>query len=74
MGWYSFAAQYQQAPIAARGNMIDPHWIRRYAELPNRTSSSIMLQSWDTASKEGELNDYSACATLAVSSAKDLCC
>jgi hypothetical protein len=64
MGWYSFAAQYQQAPIAARGNMIDPHWIRRYAELPNRTSSSIMLQSWDTASKEGELNDYSACATL----------
>ena len=43
--------------------MIKRQWVRRYDDLPMRTSSSIILQSWDTALKEDELNDYSACTT-----------
>lgn len=64
MGSFAFAAQYQQAPMSHHGVIIDPKSIRRYDQLPTRTSSSIVLQSWDTASKEGELHDYSACATV----------
>jgi predicted phage terminase large subunit-like protein len=59
-----FAAQFQQAPMPAQGVVINHGWIRRYDQLPARTSSSKIIQSWDTASKEGELNDYSACVTL----------
>ena len=59
-----FAAQYQQAPMPAQGAVINQEWIHRYDQLPARTSSSQIIQSWDTASKEGELNDYSACVTL----------
>jgi predicted phage terminase large subunit-like protein len=64
MGSYSFAAQFQQAPFSRHGSIINPEWICRYDQLPDRTSSSTIMQSWDTASKVGELNDYSACATL----------
>jgi predicted phage terminase large subunit-like protein len=47
-----------------RSASINQGWIHRYDQLPARTSSSQIIQSWDTASKEGELNDYSACVTL----------
>jgi predicted phage terminase large subunit-like protein len=59
-----FAAQFQQAPMPAQGTVINQGWIHRYDQLPARTSSSQIIQSWDTAAKEGELNDYSACVTL----------
>jgi predicted phage terminase large subunit-like protein len=59
-----FAAQFQQAPMPAQGAVINREWIQRYDQLPARTSNSKIIQSWDTASKEGELNDYSACVTL----------
>ncbi len=58
-----FAAQFQQAPMPAQGVMINRGWIHRYDQLP-QTSNRKIIQSWDTASKEGELNDYSACVTL----------
>ncbi len=63
LGADTFAAQYQQAPVPPRGAMIKRDWVRRYDQLPARTSSSQVIQSWDTASKEGEQNDYSACTT-----------
>ena len=58
-----FAAQFQQAPMPAQGAVINHKWIHRFDQLP-QTSNRKIIQSWDTASKEGELNDYSACVTL----------
>ena len=64
IGLHVFAAQYQQAPVQRHGIMIKRESIFRYDDLPAQTSSSFVMQSWDTAAKNGELNDYSACATL----------
>jgi predicted phage terminase large subunit-like protein len=63
MGSDMFAAHYQQEPVPPGGIMIRREWVLRYDQLPSRTSCSIMIQSWDTASKEGELNDYSVSTT-----------
>jgi predicted phage terminase large subunit-like protein len=43
--------------------MIKRDWLRYYepADLPERFS--FVLQSWDTANKSGELNDFSVCTT-----------
>jgi len=59
----TFAAQYQQSPIPPGGVMIQRQWVRYYDQLPERTSSSLVIQSWDTASKDGGLNDWSVCTT-----------
>jgi predicted phage terminase large subunit-like protein len=64
IGTEMFAAQYQQAPVPANSVVMSRDWIRRYERLPEYTSNRKIVQSWDTASKEGELNDYSACVTL----------
>jgi len=58
-----FAAQYQQTPMAPGGNMIKRDWARRYENLPPRTSLTCVLQSYDTASKDGEENHWSVCTT-----------
>jgi predicted phage terminase large subunit-like protein len=57
-----FAAQYQQAPVPPGGGLIKRAWVRRYTQLPDVPYRRI-LQSWDTASKEGVMNDYSVCTT-----------
>jgi predicted phage terminase large subunit-like protein len=64
IGAEMFEAQYQQAPVAADRIGIKQGCIRRYDGQLTRTSASQVIQSWDTASKDGELNDYSACVTL----------
>jgi predicted phage terminase large subunit-like protein len=43
--------------------MIKREWIRRYDVLPTRDSLSQVIQSWDTAAKEGRHNDWSVCTT-----------
>jgi predicted phage terminase large subunit-like protein len=58
-----FAAQYQQNPIPPGGVMIQRRWLRYYDQLPDRTGSFCVIQSWDTASKDGSLNDWSVCTT-----------
>jgi predicted phage terminase large subunit-like protein len=60
----TFAAQYQQSPLRPDSLILNQNWIQRYDQLPTRTSNSKIIQSWDTASKDGELNDYSVCVTL----------
>jgi predicted phage terminase large subunit-like protein len=57
-----FSAQYQQEPMPPEGAMIKRPWVQRYTTLPPRTGSSRVIQSWDTASKGGAENDYSACS------------
>ena len=61
LGPDTFTAQYQQCPIPAEGVMIKREWIQRYDQLPK--GKSDVIQSWDTASKDGGKNDYSVCTT-----------
>lgn len=70
MGTDIFAAQYQQNPLATAGNMIKREWVQHYDNLPYRSSSTHVLQSYDTASKEGGQNDWSVCTTWYVISGK----
>jgi predicted phage terminase large subunit-like protein len=60
LGAETFAAQYQQQPVAPGGAMIKRSWVRRYDQLPK---SGLIIQSWDVANKPGEENDYSVCTT-----------
>lgn len=62
MGEYNFEAQYQQAPTPLGGAMIKTAWLQYYEPGTEPPFSSI-VQSWDTANKPGELNDYSVCTT-----------
>jgi predicted phage terminase large subunit-like protein len=63
-----FAAQYQQAPVPLGGGMIKRIWLRYYEthELPERTYRVKVIQSWDTAAKDGAQNDWSVCTTWLV--------
>jgi predicted phage terminase large subunit-like protein len=63
MGSDTFQAQYQQEPVPPGGNMIKRGWVQPYDQLPVRTGSTRIVQSWDTASKEGGANDWSVCTT-----------
>jgi predicted phage terminase large subunit-like protein len=58
-----FAAQYQQSPVPPGGAMIRREWLRYYDLLPERTYRARIIQSWDTASKDGAQNDWSVCTT-----------
>lgn len=66
LGTRGFAAQYQQQPVPAGGNLIDWAWFRRFDARPPRQPYESIVQSWDTASKVGEMNDYSVCTTWLV--------
>jgi predicted phage terminase large subunit-like protein len=62
-GAYNFASQYQQNPTPVGGSMVKTEWLQYYdvdGPLPDFT---YKLQSWDTANKSGELNDFSVCTT-----------
>ena len=58
-----FAAQYQQAPVPPGGAMIRKRWLRYYDVAPERTYRTKVIQSWDTAAKNGAQNDWSVCTT-----------
>jgi predicted phage terminase large subunit-like protein len=66
MGSAAFSAQYQQAPIPAGGALVRRDWIRRYDRPPERGPRDRIVLSWDCASKDGVLNDYSVCITALV--------
>lgn len=62
-----FAAQYQQTPVPAGGAMIKRDWLRYYDEAPSRDVLGCrIIQSWDTAAKNGAQNDWSVCTTWLV--------
>jgi len=63
LGSFKFSAQYQQNPLPLEGSIIKWSWFRSYDSLPQREPGDIIVQSWDTASKPGESNDYSVCTT-----------
>jgi predicted phage terminase large subunit-like protein len=66
MGPDVFAAQYQQSPVPPGGAMIKRVWLRYYDEVPERTYYAKVIQSWDTAAKDGAQNDWSVCTTWLV--------
>jgi predicted phage terminase large subunit-like protein len=61
---YIFFSQYQQNPIPLEGALIKREWIQYYEQQPERFT--MILQSWDTANKSGELNNFSVCTTWGV--------
>jgi len=63
IGSTAFAAQYQQQPLPAKGNVIKAEWLKVYTELPDK---GILVQSWDTACKTEERHDWSVCITARV--------
>ncbi len=63
MGSATYSAQYQQSPVPAEGLYVKAAWFRRYDRFPDRAPGDMIVQSWDTASKEGVFNDYSVCIT-----------
>jgi predicted phage terminase large subunit-like protein len=67
LGSDAFSAQYQQMPVPPGGAMIKRHWIKRYVNSPPQRERSLILQSWDTASKGGPQNDFSVCTTWSIS-------
>lgn len=56
---FTFDAQYQQSPVPVDGGLIKWSWFRRYRDQPKRGRDAFVVQSWDTASKAEEINDYS---------------
>jgi len=63
MGTAAFSAQYLQRPVPVEGNLVKWEWFQFYASPPAKGADGRIIQSWDTASKAGELNDYSVCTT-----------
>lgn len=70
IGEYNFAGQYQQNPAPKDGGIIKKKWFQTYnkEELLKRISEGsinivALIQSWDTACKIEQHNDYSVCIT-----------
>ena len=63
---YHFSAQYQQNPTPRDGNMIKTEWLKYYEPGKEPGKFDRIFQSWDTANKAGELNDFSVCTTWGV--------
>ena len=66
IGEYEFQSQYQQSPTAREGNVIKREWIRTYASGPLPWPYWSIVQSWDTAIRAGDQNDFSVCTTWMV--------
>lgn len=66
-----FSAQYQQSPVPPDGAMIKRDWLRYYDELPQMSPGDKIIQSWDTASKDGTSNSWSVCTTWLVTKKGD---
>jgi predicted phage terminase large subunit-like protein len=66
MGSMEFAAQYQQAPVPAGGNLIKWQWFKTFEDPPQPLPGDRIIVSWDTAMSSNELADYSACVVLLV--------
>ena len=48
------------------GGIVKWDWFHTYGVAPAQTAGDRIIQSWDTASKADEANDYSVCTTWLV--------
>lgn len=60
----AFAAQYQQQPVAAGGNLVKPEWLS-YVDT-SLSNARLIVQSWDTATALSESAAFSVCLTWRV--------
>ena len=60
---YNFVAQYQQNPEPPSGVIVKRQWLRFYDERDKPDSFDQIMQSWDTATKDTELSNFSVCTT-----------
>jgi predicted phage terminase large subunit-like protein len=65
-GSYVFAAQYQQRPAPLEGGLVKWEWFKTYDTPPIRQPNDQIVQSWDTAIRAEDANDYSVCTTWLV--------
>lgn len=79
LGSYRYAAEIQQRPAPIEGGIIKLSWWKYY-ELIKDIQGNILsprfdfiYQSWDTAFKEGQENDYSVCTTWGYSPTVGYC-
>jgi predicted phage terminase large subunit-like protein len=68
MGRWKYASQYQQDPIPEGGSIFLRDWfMHRFPRddrgIPLGAPLRMIIQSWDTAAKKKESNDYWACTT-----------
>lgn len=68
LGSYVFAAQYQQRPAPLGGGLVKWSWFKIFTSAPLQKPGDRIVQSWDTASKATEANDWSVCSTWLVRS------
>ena len=66
MGSAVFSAQYQQDPVPPHGNMVEQEWLQNYSAPLAQSLPGQIIQSWDTASKDGINSDWSVCITAHV--------
>jgi predicted phage terminase large subunit-like protein len=66
LGTYAFNAQYLQEPLPPTGNMLKDCWLRYVDVFSVPQPGDQIVQSWDTAMKAGDSNDYSVCETFRV--------
>lgn len=64
LGSWAYAAQYLQNPAPTAGGLIKKAWFRFASERP--VGFNRLIHSWDTASKDGVLSDYSCCTVWGV--------
>lgn len=69
-GEYNFAGQYQQAPAPRGGGMVKVSWFKKYTAADRPDTFEMVFQSWDTANKAKEVNDFSVCTTWGVKDKK----
>ena len=65
LGSRFFAAQYLQEPVPLEGGLVKRAWLRFFHPYEMAKAERI-IQSWDTAQKMGELNDFSVGTTWAI--------
>jgi hypothetical protein len=56
---YHFAAQYQQDPTPREGNIVKTESLKFYEPGSEPATFNRTFQSWDTANKTGQMNDFS---------------
>jgi predicted phage terminase large subunit-like protein len=66
IGEYDFQSQYQQSPTAREGSIVKREWLKSYPAGPTPRDYWAIVQSWDTAIKAGDSNDFSVCTTWMV--------
>lgn len=67
LGDYVFAAQYQQRPAPMGGGIFKVDWFQQVPRSDFPEKYDMVVQSWDTAVKDTDSNDFSVCTTWGIS-------